>query len=104
MRSRKNTQLSRATTAGMADMMSPAATAELRLRRGAGWALRREAVQVRPDPEHDGWDLVSIGFSDPERLADRVCGHGADAVVLAPQEARAAVVARLRALAAAGAA
>jgi len=52
----------------------------------------------------DGWDVVEVGFSDPERLADRVCGFGADVVVLEPPDARAAVVARLRALAVGGAA
>ena len=42
---------------------------------------------------------MEIGFSDPERLADRVTGYGADAVVLGPPEARDAVVRRLTALA-----
>ncbi len=42
---------------------------------------------------------MDVGFSDPQRFADRVTGYGADAVVLSPPEAREAVVARLRGLA-----
>jgi predicted DNA-binding transcriptional regulator YafY len=75
----------------------PRAVATVRLRHGAGWELRREARSVRDDGA--GWDVVEIGFSDPERLADRVTGFGADAVVLTPAEARAAVVRRLESLA-----
>jgi proteasome accessory factor B len=71
--------------------------ARVRLRAGAGWALRRQASATTPDGE--GWDVVELGYSDPERFADRVAGFGADAVVLAPEEARAAVVRRLQALA-----
>ncbi|MFP5219353.1 MAG: helix-turn-helix transcriptional regulator [Actinomycetes bacterium] len=74
----------------------PRHVATVRLRAGAGWELRREATSTRADD--DGWDVVEVGFSDPERLADRVAGYGADAVVLSPPEARAAVVSRLRAL------
>lgn len=73
------------------------ATAAVRLRAGAGWELRKDATAVRPDG--NGWDVVEVGFSDPERLADRVAGYGPAAVVLSPPEAREAVVARLTALA-----
>jgi predicted DNA-binding transcriptional regulator YafY len=75
----------------------PRSTARVRLRHGAGWELRRQASSVTP--EQDGWDVVEVGFSDPERFADRVTGYGADAVVLAPDEARSAVLRRLEALA-----
>jgi proteasome accessory factor B len=75
----------------------PTATAVLHLRKGAGWELRREAGSVRD--LDDDWDVVELGFSDPERLADRVTGFGADAVVVSPAEARQAVVRRLEALA-----
>jgi proteasome accessory factor B len=86
----------RATVAGMADE-EPRTSAFVRVREGAGWELRRAATAVRPDGA--GWDLVEVGFSDPERLADRVTGYGADAVVVFPAEARAAVVRRLEVLA-----
>jgi len=75
---------------------TPTVTALVRVRHGSCWELRRAASTVAA--ERDGWDVLSIGFSDPERFADRVTGFGADAVVLSPPEARDAVVRRLRAL------
>jgi len=75
---------------------APRATARVRLRAGAGAGLRRQAAASSPDV--DGWDVVEVGFSDPERFAESVTGFGADAVVLGPDEARDAVVRRLRAL------
>ena len=77
----------------------PRETARVALRPGTGWQLRREASAAEEDPEREGWTVVDIGFSDPERFADRLAGYGADAVVLAPVSARAAVVRRLRGLA-----
>jgi len=74
----------------------PQRTAVVRVRQGSGWELRRAALGV--DDDGGGWDRVQVGFSDPERLADRVTGLGADAVVLSPPEAREAVVRRLEAL------
>jgi proteasome accessory factor B len=75
----------------------PRMTARVRLRRGAGCELRRQGGEVRPDDAD--WDVVEVGYSDPERFADRVAGFGVDAVVLEPAEARAAVLRRLEALA-----
>ena len=75
----------------------PRATARLRVRAGTGWQLRRESTSTAPDTGRPGWDVVEVGYSDPERLADRVLGYGADCVVLEPAEARSAVVRRLRA-------
>jgi len=72
------------------------ATARVRVRAGTCWALRSDASVTAPG---DGWDELDLGYSDPERLADRVAGFGADALVLAPDEAREAVVRRLRAAA-----
>ena len=77
------------------------ATAVVRARAGTCWALRSEATAVRGGD--DGWDELDVGFSDPERLADRVAGFGADAVVVSPDQARDAVVRRLRAAAGAAA-
>ncbi len=88
----------RATAARMATD-EPRATAQVALRPGAGWELRRAATATAIDPDRVGWSIVDVGFSDPERFADRVAGYGADAVVLAPPAARAAIVARLRGLA-----
>jgi predicted DNA-binding transcriptional regulator YafY len=77
----------------------PRTTARVSLRPGAGWELRREATATADDPDAEGWTVVDVGFADPERFADRVTGYGADAVVLSPDEARDAVVRRLRGLA-----
>jgi proteasome accessory factor B len=73
-------------------------SARVRVRSGSCWELRRTATAVEPDG--DGWEVVVVGYGDPGRFADRVAGYGADAVVLAPDEARQAVVRRLQALAA----
>lgn len=75
----------------------PRTNAAVRVRSGAAWALRREAGAVTPDGQ--GWDTLELGYSDPERFADRVTGYGADVVVVSPEEARDAVVRRLQALA-----
>ena len=88
----------RATAARMASD-EPRATARVAVRAGAGWELRRAATATAADPDREGWSILDVGFSDPQRFADRVTGYGADAVVLSPPEAREAVVARLRELA-----
>ncbi len=85
--------------AGRMAVDEPRHLARVSLRDGAGWELRRAASSSAADPDRDGWQIVELGFSDPERLADRVTGYGADAVVLGPPEARDAVVRRLTALA-----
>ena len=77
----------------------PRMSARVSLREGAGWELRRVATATGEDPDRPGWSVLELGFSDPERLADRVTGYGADAVVLSPPEARDAVVRRLKSLA-----
>ncbi|MCU1586591.1 MAG: transcriptional regulator protein-like protein [Frankiales bacterium] len=71
-------------------------TARVRIKAGSCWELRRAARTT--DAEGD-WDVVELDYGDPERFADQVTGYGADAVVLSPEEARAAVVRRLKALA-----
>jgi len=75
-------------------------SARLLVRAGAGGELRRSATEVRP--HDDGWDEVTLGYADPERLADRLAGLGADLVVLEPADAREAVLQRLRAVATGG--
>jgi proteasome accessory factor B len=74
----------------------PTTSATVRVRTGAAWALRREATATSSGG--DGWDRLEVGYSDPERFADRVAGYGADAVVEGPDEARDAVVRRLESL------
>lgn len=76
--------------------VTPSTAARVRVRAGSCWELRRAATSVAPD--EDGWEVVEISYDDAGRFADRVAGYGADAVVLAPAEARDAVIARLQAL------
>lgn len=64
--------------------------ARLRVRAGAGHALRRAA-------RGGGGDLLEVPYADVERLADWIASHGPDVIVLDPPELREAVVRRLRA-------
>jgi len=69
-------------------------TAVIRVRHGSAGDLRRAATSTAADGP--GWDVLEIGFADPERLADRITGYGPDAVVVEPAEVRDAVLLRLR--------
>jgi len=73
-------------------------TATLRVRTGHGHALRRQAAAIRTGA--DGWDEVDIEFADLADLAEEVVSFGPAVVAERPGELRAAVVSRLRALAA----
>jgi proteasome accessory factor B len=75
----------------------PQRRARIRVRSGAGLGLRRRATASVPDG--DTHDVVDVGFTNADVLADEVAGYGADAVVLAPDDARESVVGRLRAVA-----
>ena len=72
--------------------------ATVRVRPGRAAGLRRHAEQIVPGP--DG-DLATLTYSDPDGFARWIVGYGADVVVLEPEEARKATVARLRDLVAA---
>jgi len=82
-------------------LSSPSGTARVRVRAGSGLGLRHRASSATTDgaagPGTNGWDVLELPYSSPGSLADDVAGYGADAVVLSPPEARAAVVARLTA-------
>ncbi len=72
-------------------------TATLRVRTGAGHALRRRATGVE---DHDaGWDRLSLPLGDAVGLAEEVVSYGPAVVALEPPEVREAVVRRLRRLA-----
>jgi proteasome accessory factor B len=75
----------------------PSELARLRVRRGAGLALRRVSESV--EPLEDGWDTVTVPFAGVNGMAEQVVSHGADVVVEGPEELRAAVVDALRRLA-----
>ena len=70
--------------------------AVVRLAPGAAWDIRRVAVSAVTEP--DGWSRAEVPYGDVDRFADWVVGFGPDAVVLSPDEARKAVVERLRAV------
>jgi proteasome accessory factor B len=72
------------------------AAARLRVRRGRGIGLRRQALDIA---EHDAdWDLLTVPYVDADRLVEQVLPYGPDVVLLAPQEARLLLVERLEAL------
>ncbi len=86
---------------GMIAASSPdagAGTATIRVAPGRAHSLRRRALG---DP---GADVVEVAYSDDETLATELVGLGPDAVALAPESLRAAVVRRLRTAAGEGAA
>lgn len=72
----------------------PRASARVRVRTGAGVALRRRATE---DVTGTGWDELSIPFGDAEVLAEELAGYGPDVVALEPPELKSAVIRRLRA-------
>ena len=85
--------------AQVATLVPARATAEARLcmRPGSGQRFRRRARDVRPDPDgREGFDEVTVAFSDLEVLAEEVAAMGADVQVLDPPALREAVIRRLR--------
>jgi len=81
----------------------PVRTAELQIRRGTGFGLRRRAISDEPiDDEQGGeaalpgWDLVRTKFSDPGWYADYIASFGADVIVIEPVDLREAVIRRLK--------
>ncbi len=72
----------------------PVRIAELRVRRGAGYGLRRR--QLSGEPDQDGWDLVRTEFSDVGWYADYLASFGADVIVLQPVDLREAVIGKLK--------
>jgi predicted DNA-binding transcriptional regulator YafY len=71
------------------------ATATVKLRRGAAYPLRATALAQR-QVDAD-WDELEIPYGLP--LAAELAEYGPDVVVLAPQELRAELIERLRAVA-----
>ena len=80
----------------------PMRTAELRIRSGTGYGLRRRAISDKPTGADDGdggdqaWDLVRTRFSDAGWYADYIAWFGADVVVLEPVDLREAVIRKLK--------
>ncbi len=75
----------------------PDSSATIRVRTGAGDALRRRAA--RSAPVDDNWTELELAFASAESLADELLAYGPDVVVVAPIEVRERVVRRLTAIA-----
>jgi proteasome accessory factor B len=72
-------------------------TAVLRIRDGAGIALRRWAREVTPETgEAAGWDRVTLSFADSGWYAEYLASFGPDLVVLDPPDLRESVIRRLK--------
>ncbi|HUC57085.1 MAG TPA: WYL domain-containing protein [Streptosporangiaceae bacterium] len=71
-------------------------TADLKIRTGTGYGLRRRALTDRAGAAGEGWDLVRTSFSDVGWYADQIASFGADVVVLEPVDLREAVISKLK--------
>lgn len=76
----------------------PHSSSTIRIRTGAGDALRRRAARAtRLD---DQWTELELAFGSSQTLADELLSYGSDVVVVAPPDVRDRVVRRLTAIAA----
>jgi proteasome accessory factor B len=71
-------------------------TAELKIRPGTGYGLRRRPLADVAGGAGEGWDLVRTSFSDAGWYADYIASFGADVVVLEPVDLREAVIRKLK--------
>ncbi len=78
----------------LASSSAQASPAVLRVRQGAGHALRRRARTV--GEVDDTWSLVDLDYGDLWPFAEEVAGYGADVVVEQPPELVDAVTECLR--------
>ncbi|MGL5858588.1 MAG: helix-turn-helix transcriptional regulator [Angustibacter sp.] len=78
-----------------AEQEQPRRTATVRLKAGAGQALRPRATVVDA-ASVPGWEVLQLPFSELDRLATELVTLGPSAVVLAPDDLRANVIERLR--------
>jgi proteasome accessory factor B len=70
----------------------PTATAVLALRTGKAPTLRRRGTAAATEMDlPSGFEVVEVGYGDPASLAEEICRHAADVVVLGPPELREAV-------------
>lgn len=70
-------------------------SATVQIRRGRGYALRREAVLLSSD---DNFDLYEIAYADEKGFIDSILWHGDDVVVLSPSTLREGVIHSLQRL------
>jgi proteasome accessory factor B len=72
----------------------------LRVRRGAGYGIRRYATAVPGGPgvqdSTDAWETISVPFSDVGWFAEHLASFGTDVVALEPADLREAVITQLK--------
>ena len=85
------------------DAPPPQRSAVLRVRRGAGHGIRRNATSEQPDsggPSGSagsaGWDLVHAPFSDVGWFAEHIASFGTDVIAIEPADLREAVMTQLK--------
>lgn len=84
--------------------VEPEHTATVRVRADSAHALRRSALRVVPGEREGGeraWDTLTLPYTDTATLVRRVAEQGANAEVVEPAQARAAVAAHLAGIVAA---
>jgi len=82
--------------------VAPEGTATIRVRHGAGWALRRRATTTAGGA--DDWDVLEVPYAGRWGMAEDIASFGAAVVVDDPPELREAVVSLLRGVVEQGAA
>ena len=73
---------------------APLTLARLRVRAGAGNALRRRGIVTSGE---EGWDVLELPFGEARDLAHELASYGRSVVVEEPPEVRKALIAILRA-------
>ncbi|KHL11150.1 proteasome accessory factor B [Mumia flava] len=74
----------------------PSAQARVRVRAGRGLGLRRRASEEQPLGQ--GWDELTLPYASLNELAAEIASYGPDAVAVSPDDLRATVRERLRAV------
>ena len=70
-------------------------TCRLRIRTGAGYGLRRQAISIEPD-QVPGWDVAELNYTETGWWSEHLASFGADVVVLEPSDLRDAVIGQLK--------
>lgn len=74
------------------NLFEPKEFAELLIRRSKGWTLRGEAEFLSEDDE---FQRLKVSFTNRDHFVDEILWHGDDVVVVAPQDLRNEVIAKL---------
>lgn len=80
--------------AGALAPMRATSTARVRVRKSAGFGLRRRAHSC--DVGSDGWDELTVPFGDTGVLVEELAGYGHDIVALDPPDVRKRLIEHLQ--------